>query len=424
MSQHLSQSDIKNFLDQTLGSTGLLRVDSHLADCEECGEQIAHIRMSTNMAVLSPKELFKDDAESHLTYEQLAAYVDREINDVEREIVDVHREVCRDCASQIDDLFDLRNTLQLESESGAMLPTASSSTGWWTNLTSGSFLKFAVPAFGLVLLGTLVWTVWMSSNGGSTIPDSVVDVTDTPSVASDVVNSEVVEDTNSNTETSKPIISLADGGTRIEIDEKGNLTGLNSPQFESRVRSALTTQNIQISSAEKELRARSGVLMGDGQPGVPFALAAPVGKLIESDRPRFNWRPLNGAESYVVAIFDASFNKVTESPKLTQPGWTPAAPLKRGGVYQWQVTAVKDGQEIRSPVRPAPDARFKVLDAAAANDIAAAKRQAGRSHLLLGIAYAGAGLLDEAEREFRALVNQNPGSEIAKRLLQKVRAAR
>lgn len=164
--------------------------------------------------------------------------------------------------------------------------------------------------------------------------------------------------------------------------------------------------------------------MGEGQSGSPFALTNPIGRIVESDRPQFRWRPLKDAESYVVSIYDADFNKVAESPALRQPNWTAALRLKRGVVYQWQVTAVKDGQEIKSPVRPAPDAKFKVVDGAAANDIAAAKRQAGTSNLLLGILYANAGLLDEAERKFRTLLNQNPKSKVARKLLNKVRSAR
>ena len=75
-------------------------------------------------------------------------------------------------------------------------------------------------------------------------------------------------------------------------------------------------------------------------------------------------------------------------------------------------------------MRPAPDAKFKILDASSANEIAAAKRQAGNSHLLLGVVYANAGLLDDAEREFQALLKQNPRSDLARKLLNKVKAAR
>ncbi|MBP7375938.1 MAG: tetratricopeptide repeat protein, partial [Pyrinomonadaceae bacterium] len=173
----------------------------------------------------------------------------------------------------------------------------------------------------------------------------------------------------------------------------------------------------------RELRSKSGVLMSDTQPGVSFALTSPVGKVIESARPQFRWRALDQAESYVVSVYDANFNKVAESPPLKQNSWT-SITLKRGNVYQWQVTAQRDGEEIRSPSRPAPDARFRVIDSVAANEIDAAKRNFGSSRLLLGILYANAGLLDDAEREFQALLRRNPNSEAARRLLNKVRSAK
>ena len=50
--------------------------------------------------------------------------------------------------------------------------------------------------------------------------------------------------------------------------------------------------------------------------------------------------------------------------------------------------------------------------------------QAHPSHLLRATIYARAGLLDEAEREYQALLNANPRSTIARKLLQHLRAQR
>jgi len=134
-----------------------------------------------------------------------------------------------------------------------------------------------------------------------------------------------------------------------------------------------------------------------------------------------DWKPLAGADSYRVEVFDENFNRVAESPQLKTTTWTIRQPLRRGRVYGWQVTATKDGAEIKSPVRPAPDARFKVIDAESSNAIAAAHKQGG-SHLVLGILYAEAGMLPEAEKEFAALLHANPDSSVVRSLLQKVRS--
>ena len=45
-----------------------------------------------------------------------------------------------------------------------------------------------------------------------------------------------------------------------------------------------------------------------------------------------------------------------------------------------------------------------------------------RSHLALGVFYAREGMVAEAEREFRILVQNNPGSPRAKKLLGQVQS--
>jgi hypothetical protein len=51
-------------------------------------------------------------------------------------------------------------------------------------------------------------------------------------------------------------------------------------------------------------------------------------------------------------------------------------------------------------------------------------RAAGGSHLVLGVTYARAGLLEEAGREFEALVRENPESPLARQLLEQVQSRR
>ena len=75
-------------------------------------------------------------------------------------------------------------------------------------------------------------------------------------------------------------------------------------------------------------------------------------------------------------------------------------------------------------MRPAPEAKFLIADSPHFAEIERARRSAGNSHLILGIVYANAGLLDEAQREFQTLLNSNPNSDIARKLLAKVKAVR
>ena len=166
------------------------------------------------------------------------------------------------------------------------------------------------------------------------------------------------------------------------------------------------------------------MLRGDPQAGDTFAVRSPIGVVIEAARPTLRWDALAGATSYKVTIYDPNFNVVASTPPLTTTSWTVSQPLVRGKIYSWQVTALKADQEIKSPKPPAPEARFKVLDAAKAGEIEQARRALANSHLALGVLYARAGLLNDAEREFNALLRANPGSEVARKLLSDVRKKR
>jgi hypothetical protein len=62
-----------------------------------------------------------------------------------------------------------------------------------------------------------------------------------------------------------------------------------------------------------------------------------------------------------------------------------------------------------------------VLNQTRAGELAHAKNTSGNSHLTLGILYAQSGLLDDAEREFQALLRANPQSTLVRKLLRIVR---
>jgi len=227
---------------------------------------------------------------------------------------------------------------------------------------------------------------------------------------------------NSNGDDKKVVAALNDAGGKIEIDEHGNITGINAGELEPKLRAALKDQPLELPSDLRQLKSSAGVLMGSSDNGVPFKITGPVGRVVESHRPSFTWQRLKDATSYKVGIYDDAFNEIASSPELHATKWAPAVSLKRGVIYQWQVTAIRNGEEIKSPVRPAPEAKFKIADQSSINEIEKARRS--NSHLLLGIAYANAGLIDEAEREFQVLQRNNPNSDIARKLLARVSSAR
>jgi hypothetical protein len=186
----------------------------------------------------------------------------------------------------------------------------------------------------------------------------------------------------------------------------------------------LSTGRAQTPAFIEELVGRPGALLSGTSQSESFKPSSPVGTVVRHDRPTLEWQPLSGADSYTVTVSDSDLNALLTSPPLTDTRWTVPRPLGRGGVYTWQVTALRDGEEVVAPAPPAPEARFKVLGQAELKELLAAERAGSSSHLLRGVLYARAGLLDEAEREFRTLLRNNPRSPVARKLLRNLRQLR
>lgn len=228
---------------------------------------------------------------------------------------------------------------------------------------------------------------------------------------------------------SSPAVTLNDGSEQVAFDREGNLNGLESLPASVRqaVRWSINAQQAQTPRfLDAIAEGNTGVLMSGSAEatnnGVPFALLSPVGRVVRESRPTLNWRPLAGAKSYTVAVVDANFRVVAQSPRLTVTTWTLNQALPRGANYSWQITAVKlDGAEIVSPVAPAPQAKFRVMEQSAFDEVLRLENSGVRSHLARGVVYAQAGLLDEARAEFEALVKDNPRSQLARKLLNSVK---
>ena len=120
-------------------------------------------------------------------------------------------------------------------------------------------------------------------------------------------------------------------------------------------------------------------------------------------------------------MLDQEGRQVSQSEDLppSQTQWEAPAPLRRGQVFSWVVTALADGKKVVSPSASAPETKFAILSTADFQELSRLKKS--NSHLALGVFYARVGLLNEAEREFERLAELNPQSELSRKLLQSVR---
>jgi hypothetical protein len=458
MTKHLSTQELEQHRARTLAPEELLRVDGHLSACDSCHQRFADLAElpEATMPIALPRGLDQDDASPHPRYEQFAAYIDGTMGEVDREIADSHLLVCVQCA---DEIRELRAFSQQISQQPVKAVVKSSHTpGRWREwFSTFGPLRAATVAAAIVFVVATVWIIRRTglqetqpqvaqapaANGSNIQPansnqalpgERTIPKDATQSDNGSLASANTTENGNKtskfgqrSTETNpRPPVTIAlnDGARKITLDWHGNLAGLESlpPATQRAVRDALINKKVNRPSPGNDLSGQNITLLDTAAEGVPFALIGPTGIIVQSAQPTLRWRPLKGATGYVAAIFDENFKRVATSEQLSAAEWTPPRALARGRIYSWQVTAFKNGQEIVSPVPPAPEARFKVLEAAQAEEIERARKLAQGSHLTLGVIYARAGLFNEAEKEFQELVRKNPDSPVARKLLNSLQA--
>jgi len=422
--EHLSQKQIEDYSQNRLGGAELLALSDHLGECERCAGRV-EAALDVDAAFFAVREeafALDGNAGAHLTSEQTAEYVDKNLAGDELQFVTDHLSSCEQCAFAVDDVRSFRNQIapSLDREYGpaSAVPVVRES---WRQRFVSLFRVSPVPAFGaaalaILLLSFIGWAVWRRSKEEKR---EVVVVAPTPSLQP---SPSVAPSVQVQPEPVAVVAQLNDGAGVLSVDQQGKLSGAENlpPSYQELLKKALTSQRIERSSQLQGLTRPPSSLMGANEKG-EFSVLAPAGVVLMSDRPAFRWSRLEGATGYLVEVYDEQFKRVMASPELTTLSWSATQSLSRGQIYSWQVKAVKDGQEVTVPRPPAPQAKFRVVDQGSFNEISRAKRAYGSSHLTLALLYAKAGLLNEAEQELRLLQRANPQSEIVRKLLRQVR---
>jgi anti-sigma factor RsiW len=398
--RHLSPEEMTAYQRRRLAPGDLLRVDDHLARCETCrgrlggaerlGRAVGAIRADLESAV----EPFE-----HPALEPIAAYVDGDLEEVERELIESHLAVCSSCAEDVAGLRAMRDPVTGPAPEARL----KRSRGW---LGYG-----VVAAVAAGLAGFVVWTGIQPAPAPGDEPGRAERAAVEPPPAGPAA---------------PPTLTLNDGGSTVTLSADGRVRGLPPLADEDAegIRLALEEGRVRLPALIGDLRGVSGTLMSGASEAPAFRLIRPLATGVETDRPAFEWTPLQHSTAYVVAVFDLAFNKVAESQPLAASVWQPPAPLARGRTYVWQVRALRGDEAIVAPAPPAPEARFRVLSQVEADRLADLRGRYGDFHLVRGILLAQAGSLDEAERELASLVEANPGIAEAQRLLDSLREQR
>lgn len=170
---------------------------------------------------------------------------------------------------------------------------------------------------------------------------------------------------------------------------------------------AVAAGRVEVAANVLALRGTGAALRGE--PGAGFRLISPVGTAVLSVLPEFRWEPAGAEARYTVSVYDSGQQRVEQSPAIAGTHWTPSKPLAAGEVYQWQVRAEAGGRTALAPGAQGPQGLMLVLGAAEASRLKEAARRFPADHLLLGVLYARAGVLDAAEREFAAAGGKGAG---------------
>ena len=446
MANHLSDEDIGRYRDRMMAPTESLAANSHLAACEECYRRFDRDYLGEAFRLAQTDLLSAETAtEDHISYDERAAFVDGRLSQQDREILESHLEVCPRCETDVEDLRRVKTTLTTERELSPRRPHASSGTiGAFRQHTA--FRSGILMAGSALVAGLAVWVALLPL--GSEVEQSRQLIKEQKSAIETMraeleslrqqndalgseldrtrgdLDAELASHGKPNLSAGTQVSSINDGARIVTIDSGGKISGLArlSRADEMLVKSVLISGRVRTPRTIAQLMGRRGSQMGVSGASDRYPLLSPVRTVVASNQPTLKWRALEGASNYVVGVYDSTMNEVVISPPLTETEWTVSRPLKRGKIYTWQVRTTQRGSEVRLPAADMPDAKFKVLEQSRARAIDSARQTYGDSHLVLGILYAQAGLLDDADRELDALVRANAQSRLASRLRASLKA--
>jgi hypothetical protein len=436
INDHLTDLELELYRNRGMAPARLLVANAHLFTCEECYRRYGvEDREEAALAILRDLGELNGSEFEHLSFEQLADYVDNRVEEKNRAEINQHVHECEECETRLQELIDLKPLVMVEATQ-----KQEKRHGRWKRampLWKTPSLALGLQIASLVLIVVvLLWAISLKKRisgleneisqlekAHEVVAQNADDANGASALQGDGSESAQGATTPGSEETPAVLVALRDGSAQITLDNKGNISGLPglSPSDESSIKEALTTARLQVPALPSGTD-KTDVFMG--QPAEEsFALRGPVGKVVQTARPTFRWQALKDATSYAVLLKDST-GRVIESGSLTALAWAPEAPLKRGMIYTWQVVALKNGKEVVSPAPAQSAAQVKILEQVKIDELARVSRSHPDAHLLLGILYARAGLLDEAAREFTILLRNNPRSDVAQKLLNTVKASR
>jgi hypothetical protein len=410
MTEHPTKRELDEYCRRVLAPASFLSVHRHVITCASCAAQ-CNSPQQLNRDLVQLQEALVSDPDGtpyHLSAPEVVAYARGVLDEIDLEIAKSHLGVCSTCSSEVQRHADVG---RIEAARSKQSRPPFVTWSW----------RVAAAVLGVAVLALL--TLWLLRPKPAEHKDQAAQVQN-PGTPKDLpAEADKPKDAAPNNQFT---IVLNDGSSQVTIDSQGTLAGLEQlpARSQQKIKAALQSGKLEQPAALGQLNSGPSTLLSESGDGLPFRLLNPLGQVVRSQQPTFRWRLLPGAQSYKVIVTDADLNEVAISPLLNATEWKITQRLKPAGIYSWQVTALKNGVAVTSPVLPAPQAKFKILDRSTLEMLQQAERAYPRSHLARGVLYSEAGLLEDSEQELRLLVRKNPHADIARKLLHSIRSMR
>jgi hypothetical protein len=432
---HLQEIELRRYRRRQMEPDELLSANDHLAACAECYQDFGGEDVLESTYRFASSEMADADRpiSEHLSYAQMAAYVDGQSSEPAHKETNDHLATCAQCREDVDELMQLSDELR---SSGEVSPAMQiEKPAFWNRPVVRLPLEIAAAAAAFIAVG---WFLSSSLRGRvDDLSRETIELRRANHELRQQIEHKALQDKLGSDRPSEParsggaislntgspaqvVASLKDGGRQVTLDANGNVQGYGSlpPRYLGMIREALKTGRVATASP---LSAPAVSLRGTPKPvdqSTEFRLVSPIATSVIEMQPLLRWEPLSAATSYSVAVYGSNYQEVLAVKDIRRTDWRVSRALTRGETYLWQVTALKDGKEIVSPGPGNAEARFRVLGRTEAAEIERAQKRWGDSSLLLGLLYSRAGLEEEAAEKFRALREANPSSALVAQLAQ------
>ena len=263
MNDHLTERTAAAYAGGQLSDAEIVALDEHLASCQPCRD-LAEVTITARRLHFLDA-LVSDRFDRHLMYDRLAAACDgATLSDDEWS----HLAGCADCGDLLAELSTVRDEIKAKADPDRILPFARQQHGarWIPRALAASLLLF-VSALAIWFEGRQLGV-------------------DRNSVSHRAASQRQGTMTVATTATKQ----LRDGDRVVTFDRDGHVSGLPAP-------SASTTATLQqLLKGSLQIRSiaplQSPVGLMLGEPGQPqgAVLLSPVGTVVRSRRPTFQWQ--------------------------------------------------------------------------------------------------------------------------------------